>query len=260
MVRGMAVRSCGQALLWSCCVDLAHGIVWANHDYLLEFAGRSLQTGMPTWRAFTRGAVPGCVTTRYAASRDGSVKDVACRAWTNAPSKTKSFTFLMGYTALVLETRTRPSRLHTKKVKRGAASGLTIVARPPSRLRSQDKYTCKVHSISHMVLCMCACICMAHEPHGMAGTIVRHKHVPVLRGASQGFPTSFLASNFAAWLFDRRALSASSDSSGEGSQQASSNVLFRSECHWSLCCHEYRHVIRCSRPRSRPVIDIVCVN
>lgn len=103
MARRMAVRSCGQALLWSCCVDLAHGIVWANHDYLLEFAGRSSQTGMPTWRAFTRGAVPGCITMRYAASRDGSVKDVACRAWTNAPSKTKSFTFLMGYTALVLE-------------------------------------------------------------------------------------------------------------------------------------------------------------
>lgn len=91
----VAVRSRGQALLWSCYVDLAHGIVWANRDYLLEFAGRSLQTGMPTWRAFTRGAVPGCVTTSYAASRDGSVKDVACRAWTNAPSKTKSFTFPM---------------------------------------------------------------------------------------------------------------------------------------------------------------------
>jgi len=55
----VAVRSRGQALLWSCYVDLARGIVWANHDYLLEFAGRSLQTGMPTWRAFTRGAVPG---------------------------------------------------------------------------------------------------------------------------------------------------------------------------------------------------------
>jgi hypothetical protein len=61
---------------------------------------------------------------------------------------------------------------------------------------------------------------------------------------------SFLASNFAAWVFDKRALSASNDSSVEASQQASSNVLFRSECHWSLCCHEYRHVIRCSRPRS----------
>ena len=91
----VAVRSRGQALLWSCYVDLAHGIVWANRDYLLEFAGRSLQTGMPTWRAFTRGAVPGCVTASYAALRDGSVKDVACRAWTNAPSKTKSFTFPM---------------------------------------------------------------------------------------------------------------------------------------------------------------------
>jgi hypothetical protein len=62
MARRMAVRSCGQALLWSCCVDLAHGIVWANYNYLLEFAGRSLRTGMPTWRASTRGAVPGCVT------------------------------------------------------------------------------------------------------------------------------------------------------------------------------------------------------
>jgi len=74
LCRMVAVRSCGQALLWSCCVDLAHGIVWANCDYLLEFAGSSLQTGMPTWRAFTRGAVPGCVTASYAALRDGSVK------------------------------------------------------------------------------------------------------------------------------------------------------------------------------------------
>lgn len=34
------MKSRGQALLWSCYVDLAHGIVWANHDYLLEFAGK----------------------------------------------------------------------------------------------------------------------------------------------------------------------------------------------------------------------------
>lgn len=76
-----------------------------------------------------------CVTLSYTALRDESVDDVACRARTNAPPKTKSFTFLMRHTASVLEMRTRPSPPHTKTIKRGAASGLTIVARPPSCLQ-----------------------------------------------------------------------------------------------------------------------------
>lgn len=91
-----------------------------------------------------------CVTLSYTALRDGSVKDVACRARTNASSKTKSFTFLMRHTASVLELRTRLLRLHTKKLKRGAAGGLTIVAWPPSRLLHVQ--------------------CAFHKPHGTVHT------------------------------------------------------------------------------------------
>lgn len=121
----VAVRSRGQALLWSCYVDLAHGIVWANRDYLLEFAGRSLQTGMPTWRAFTRGAVPGCAMLHCAIE--------ASKTWLAAPGQTHRRRQRASLSRCDTRCRSwrresRPLQLHTKTIKRGAASGLTIVA------------------------------------------------------------------------------------------------------------------------------------
>jgi len=155
---------------------LAHGIVWANHHYLLEFAGRSFGTGMPTWRAFTRGAV----TPRAMLHCAMEASKMACRVQTNALSKTKSFIFLMRCTVLVLETWTRPLRLHTKTVKRGAASSLTIVAsrQVAFNLRSNIRAFRKPHGVIQY-------ICMMHDPHGLAVTIARHKHVPGLPFASR---------------------------------------------------------------------------
>jgi hypothetical protein len=38
----VAIRSCGQALLWSCYIVLAHGIVWANHSICWSLLGELL--------------------------------------------------------------------------------------------------------------------------------------------------------------------------------------------------------------------------